>query len=175
MPIPNIILQTLATELVIEIAEQLAYEANTVQAEVDQYLGTVAAAGLTQEAIRDLVFGGNSVTARTFTESFKRRIVSIIDGAINKSWGDGMVARLNADDVDAEKKGRGLRLFTWRVESAKPCPDCSGRNGEKRSLAEWQSAGLPRSGWSLCGRNCKCILDSKGQGNFNYKRKRGLG
>lgn len=168
MPAPLAIVTTLTTELLVRIVTDMASEANKTQVDVDAYVDAALASGMTEEAVRDLVFGGGSVTTRTFTDAFKRRIVSIIDGAINKGWGDGMVARqVESGPLD--------QLYTWRAESAKPCPDCSARNGDKRSMAEWAIAGLPRSGWSLCGSNCKCILDKAGAGNFNYKRKRGVG
>lgn len=168
MPAPPTIIKTLITDIIVRIGSQLAHESNRLQSDIDAYLGAVETSGMSREAISALVFEGESVTARAFTDSFRRRIISIIDSSINRSWGDGMISRQSSESPDDQ-------LYTWRAESGDPCPDCAGRNGDKRSLAEWQIAGLPRSGWSLCHQNCKCILDSKGSGNFNYKRKRGLG
>lgn len=167
MPAPTAILAGILEALITEATIELSREANSTQMGLDSYIATLEASAISEESIREMVFGGGSKVASTFTEAYKRKIVSIIDQSINKAWGDGMTARQALEGKQ--------RLFTWRVESAKPCPDCSARNGQKRSLSEWQLAGLPRSGWSLCRKNCKCILDSKGAGNFNYKRKRGLG
>lgn len=53
-------------------------------------------------------------------------------------------------------------LFLWVNTSGRACPGprggCEARNDVKRTLQEWISLGLPRTGWSYCKHRCHCVL-----------------
>ena len=55
---------------------------------------------------------------------------------------------------------QGKLTFTWRAVGDKNmCDDCSGRHGEMGyTLQEWESLGLPGTGWSRCQGACRCVL-----------------
>jgi hypothetical protein len=49
--------------------------------------------------------------------------------------------------------------LTWiTVQDKKVCDDCGPRHGSTHSATEWIEMGLPRTGWSVCGGRCRCVL-----------------
>lgn len=54
------------------------------------------------------------------------------------------------------------KMYYWvTIGDSRVCPDCVGRGSmEPKEIEEWVSIGLPREGATLCGDNCRCILDS---------------
>ena len=55
-------------------------------------------------------------------------------------------------------------LFAWvTVAGHKVCGDCDGRGGAIKSYTDWESEGLPGSGWSVCKGYCYCVLDPSGK------------
>lgn len=52
----------------------------------------------------------------------------------------------------------GINMFKWITVSAKPCPDCMDRAGELGTNEYFQAIGEPQSGFSVCGRHCKCVI-----------------
>ena len=145
-------------ESVIELVQQ----SNQIQIDIDRFVNSQS--GMSVEGIRAAIFGDSSSVASSKVKAYQDYITRLVDGAINDAWGRGTAARQAENGTDV--------LYTWRIESAKPCPDCARRSGEERTLAEWEMVGLPRSGFSICGRNCKCIIDSQGKGGLNYKNPR---
>ena len=79
---------------------------------------------------------------------------SLVEG-INQT---GRAAQYQAYDADDKT------LFTWvTVAGHKICQDCQWRSGHQATLKEWESAGMPGTGWSVCGGHCYCILDPSGK------------
>ena len=163
MPLTENIVGGVLDAVIEDATISIVQEVNALQIAVDQYVASQSAMSI--EGLKAAIFGGESTVIASKLSAFQRYILKTIEGAINDSWGKGTTVR------QAEKPSD--TLYTWRVESAKPCPDCSSRNGQVRSLAEWQAFGLPRSGFSVCNRNCKCIIDSQGTGNFNRPKSKG--
>lgn len=55
--------------------------------------------------------------------------------------------------------GKTSRAYAWIVVlDGKECADCHPRHGESRTYEEWVEQGLPRTGWSVCGGYCRCVL-----------------
>lgn len=90
---------------------------------------------------RELREGGQLFTG--FNGMFKRNVLPSIDNVAQ-----GAVV---AENPDADE-------WEWITTSAKPCDDCAPRHGEVKEYREWEAIGLPRSGFSVCGDNCKCAL-----------------
>tara|TARA_S200002703_G_scaffold160073_1_gene176549 strand:- start:205 stop:1638 length:1434 start_codon:yes stop_codon:yes gene_type:complete len=79
---------------------------------------------------------------------------SLVEG-INQT---GRAAQYQAYDADDKT------LFTWvTVAGHKICQECQWRSGHQATLKEWESAGMPGTGWSVCGGHCYCILDPSGK------------
>tara|TARA_Y100000034_G_scaffold134556_1_gene203301 strand:- start:198 stop:1253 length:1056 start_codon:yes stop_codon:yes gene_type:complete len=51
----------------------------------------------------------------------------------------------------------GVERFQWvTVGDGKVCPDCDERHGETGTMEFFELLGLPGSGFSVCGPNCRC-------------------
>jgi hypothetical protein len=46
----------------------------------------------------------------------------------------------------------------WICALRKTCKDCLPRHGQTDSFQQWRLRGLPRTGWSVCTKNCMCML-----------------
>jgi len=165
MPFTENIIEQMLLRVLTKTSIQLISRANIAQLQIESFLATQGVA-MSTEQIQALIFGGESTVAKSALDTFRNIALRIITGAVNDAWGVGTELR-QVEDAPTGK------LYTWRVESANPCPDCSSRNGQRLTLPEWQAAGLPRSGFSVCGTNCKCTLDSKAEGPLNYSRSKG--
>lgn len=164
MPLTNIILEQALLSVLTKSTIQLVSNANMLQLEIDAFLARQGVV-MSPIEIQALIFGGESTVAASALQKFRNAALRIIAGTVNSGWGTGTEFR-QAEDDDGEQ-------YEWRVESNNPCPDCSSRNGQKMSYDAWRAAGLPRSGFSVCGTNCKCTLDRKGTGPLNYSRSKG--
>ena len=67
--------------------------------------------------------------------------------------------------------GAGVEQFRWIARSAKPCPDCSPREGEVETKEQWMMIGEPATGWSVCKQHCNCILEAvQYEGKTEFKK-----
>ena len=57
-----------------------------------------------------------------------------------------------------------VKLWSWlAIVDGKICPDCLDRHGwTAMTWEEWEAVGLPDSGNTICGQNCRCILTPAG-------------
>ena len=104
-------------------------------------------AGVTDAAILDILGNDLATHGRIFGElrnTIKRGIVSAIMQA----------SRVGADRV----YGDSVMMRWVSVGTPRICPDCEERIGEVRSWDEWESLGLPASGFSVCKEFCYCQL-----------------
>lgn len=83
------------------------------------------------------LFGG-------FSAAFKRAVNPVVDNVAQGA----LIAEVPATE----------REWEWVTTSVEPCDDCRPRHGLVKPYDEWRKLGLPRSGWSICGDNCKCVL-----------------
>ena len=79
-----------------------------------------------------------------FANNIRRGIISgIMQGA-----------RVGQDEV----YGNSVKFRWVSVGSSKVCVDCEARVGQVETWEEWQSLGLPATGFSVCKENCYCQL-----------------
>ena len=104
-------------------------------------------AGVTEAAIVDILGNDLATNGRIFGEfrnTIKRGIVSATMHA----------SRIGQDRVYGDSVG-----MQWvSVGSPRICVDCEERIGEVRTWDEWESVGLPASGFSVCKEFCYCQL-----------------
>ena len=104
-------------------------------------------AGLSQTAIVDILRNDLATNGRIFGEfrnTIKRGIVSATMHA----------SRIGQDRI----YGDSVAMQWVSVGSPKICVDCEDRIGEVRTWDEWESVGLPASGFSVCKEFCYCQL-----------------
>ena len=104
-------------------------------------------AGVTDAAILNILGDDLATNGRIFGEfrnTIKRGIVS---------------ATMQASRVGADRVYGDSVMMRWvSVGTPRICPDCEERIGEVRSWDEWESLGLPASGFSVCKEFCYCQL-----------------
>ena len=104
-------------------------------------------AGVADAAILDILGNDLATNGRIFGEfrnTIKRGIVSAIMQA----------SRIGQDRV----YGDSVMMRWVSVGTPRICPDCEIRIGDIKSWAEWESLGLPASGFSVCKEFCYCQL-----------------
>ena len=104
-------------------------------------------AGVSEGAIVNILRNDLATNGRIFGEfrnTIKRGIVSATMQA----------SRLGQDRVYGDRM-----MFRWvSVGTPKICVDCEERIGQVKSWEEWESLGLPASGFSVCKEFCYCQL-----------------
>jgi len=113
---------------------------------IDEYYRSRVAQGVSpntieKELIDDLENGG-----KMFNEF--RNVV--------KATAHGNMMRIS-DAAIAGENGVEVQ-YRWVAVFVNTCPDCMELHGEVKSWDEWESEGLPRSGNTVCGDNCQCML-----------------
>ena len=104
-------------------------------------------AGISESAILNILGNDLATNGRIFGEfrnTIKRGIVS---------------ATMQASRIGADRVYGDSVMMRWvSVGTPRICPDCEERIGEVRSWDEWESLGLPASGFSVCKEFCYCQL-----------------
>jgi hypothetical protein len=110
-------------------------------------------AGMSENMIKETLANDMGTGGRIFGELRNSTKASIVDG-INQSAKLGQYENYDLD------KGK----LAWvSVGGHKVCMDCDGRAGKELTFAEWETEGLPGSGWSVCQGYCYCVLDPTGK------------
>jgi hypothetical protein len=126
----------------IVLAAKVARSAITLQ----EYVQLRQAQGATLDIIRadlltDLEEGG-----RIFGE-FRNAMQPTFAGSINRFRDVGIFGEL------------GTKVeYRWCAVLVNTCVDCLDRHKQVHPLDYWEEEGLPRSGATVCGQNCKCVL-----------------
>lgn len=110
--------------------------------------------GMSQRQIVDAVYQ-DFLSDRTMFGSFQNAMADRLSNAV------GQLEEIAAEDVYAGVAGE--ILYKWiTVGDDVVCTDCEEREGEVRSLGEWQDVGIPASGFSVCGARCRCKIVPEG-------------
>ena len=78
-----------------------------------------------------------------------------IFGELRNSIKRGVIGGINQAFRPARQMGEVLR---WVAVSKNICDDCKSIAGEIDTWKNWQSRGVPGSGWSICREYCYCQL-----------------
>ncbi len=132
------------TTLEIILAAKIGRTALTLE----EYIQMRLSQGATLEIIRadlltDLEEGG-----RIFGE-FKNALQPTFAGSVNRFRDVGVLSETGISET-----------YRWVAVLVNTCPDCIDRHNQVKKWVDWEEEGLPRSGATVCGQNCKCILVS---------------
>lgn len=113
-----------------------------------EFIETQRVSGLGDREIQTLLLRDLNEGGRIFGE-FRRSFELNVEG------GMGELANASADvrfgrDATTEK--------VWIAALVNTCPDCLPRHGEIDTEENWSIRGKPRTGWSVCRKNCQCQL-----------------
>ena len=143
-----------ARELLEQTMGKMLYDADVFNSRVGKAVQTQSAAGLSSAAIAGGLASDMATGGPIFGEIRNTIKSSLVEG-INQTGRAGSFQAYDANDQT---------MFTWvTVAGHKICQDCGPRGGEQQTLKEWESQGMPGSGWSVCGGHCYCILDPSGK------------
>lgn len=115
---------------------------------LEEYISARLSQGATvdiieQDLLTDLEEGG-----RIFGE-FKNSLQPTFAGSTSRFRDVGLMAETGVSAT-----------YRWCAVLVNTCPDCIERHNQVKTWEEWEEEGLPRSGATVCGQNCKCILAS---------------
>ena len=122
--------------------------ANSFSNDVESFIGLMSASGVSQSEIKNILRNDLTERGRIFG-SLKNNSASTIR--------NGMENASNVSTRQAYEKA-GIKRFRWVSAGGKVCPDCENRAGVVGEMGYFDSIGLPKSGFSVCGRNCQCQL-----------------
>ena len=124
-------------------------QAASLEARLTNTVTQMAASGMGEVSIIDVLQRDLNDGGRLFSG-----IRSAFGGTLSAGLDDvaqqGLREFLGKDEADQK--------WEWVTTSGDPCKDCEPRHGEIKAWAEWEDEGLPRSGFSVCDMNCKCVL-----------------
>lgn len=151
-PVLGVSIERLAGSILGALSINIKAKAAKTAITLQEYVQTLRASGVADDVIRkslddDLTNGG-----RIFGEFF-RGISMDVSGRVGELTRKTSMLRFGfAPD---EK-------LSWvavsMTEGDKACPDCEPRHKEVDTFQNWTLRGLPKTGWSVCRSNCKCIL-----------------
>ena len=134
--------------LLLWIALGLGYDISIFSARIEREIAVLRASGTTELGIIGAIRRDYETNGRIFGElrnSVKRGVVL---GIMQSS-------RLGQSAI----YGDSVESFKWvTMQGGRVCEDCQPRAGEIATWQEWESIGMPGTGWSRCGGNCYCML-----------------
>ncbi|MDD5355945.1 MAG: hypothetical protein PHY56_05385 [Candidatus Omnitrophica bacterium] len=113
-----------------------------------EYIQMRLSQGATLEVIRADLLADLEEGGRIFGE-FKNALQPTFAGSTGRFRDIGELAETGIS-----------KTFRWVAVLVNTCPDCLERHNQVKTWAEWEEEGLPRSGATVCGQNCKCVLVS---------------
>lgn len=126
-------------------------EANKATLTFQQQVETLRALGMSDESIRQAILLDFVNDNGVYFGAYRSAIREQIAGGIHQAYQLGVNETYRVEDPS----GEGMYRWTT-VGDEKSCDDCAQRAGEERTLEEWQTIGMPKSGFSRCGRRCRC-------------------
>jgi len=133
-------------------AKQLAFRAEQSQLNIDAFF--VEHDNIAEDTLVALANETGTSTLGAAVGSYADAMAAIIREVLDISFSDGML-QYSLKEVDNDPNAE----MVWTVRSGNPCPDCSARNGEVKTLSEWELEGFPSDGITLCGGHCHCTLE----------------
>lgn len=139
----DVALDRLLTEFIVNTVSKL----NERQSRIDSFI-TIQRLTLTDLEIANLI--DDVGVARVQLEAMLNDII--------RAYKSSVIGAAQTGRADAQRKTTdGNDSFRWESDGV-DCPDCSNRSGRVETYAYWEAVGIPRSGTTICGASCKCVL-----------------
>ncbi|HCI03987.1 TPA: hypothetical protein DE059_03595 [Candidatus Peribacteria bacterium] len=142
------------TALEISLYTSIDGTTQTTITSIEELIGKMRLQGMDDDSIRrflvnDLKSGGRIFG--TYTNALGRFTTNAVEEA------GGIASR-------GVFERAGITNFQWQTAGGNVCPDCISRSGDTRTMEQWRMVGIPKSGFSVCGFNCNCVLVPSGKG-----------
>jgi len=135
-------------DLNVVVSQKMKSTAGKAVLDLEDLITQLRASGATEQVVRQALLNDLESVGRIFG-AFRNGVKNNIKDAI-----------LSAGNISANKayEQAGIQEFKWVTVSTKPCPDCEDRHGEVADMEFFETIGLPKSGFSVCGTHCQCQL-----------------
>lgn len=107
----------------------------------------------------------NGQTSEGIKENLRRqllpggRLSSMVEASLKRSHSTFVYQSSGFGQESIRKQAINPKTkLKWVINSFNTCPDCLVRNGRIETYEMWLKLGMPKSGFSVCGNNCKCDL-----------------
>jgi len=122
--------------------------ANSFTNDIESFIGLMQSSGVSQSEIKNILKNDLAEAGRIFGSLKNNSASSIRNGIESASNISSRQAFANA----------GIERFRWVSTGNNVCPDCENRAGVIGEMEYFDTIGLPKSGFSVCGINCQCQL-----------------
>ena len=131
--------------------ESLFFDVTTFTNEINKQVSLLTANGLSQKQIASVLSNDLKNGGRIFGQLKNNTKAKVVE-TVNQS-----------SKIGQESEYSGNEKFAWvTVGGHKVCLDCEGRTGMIMTYDQWETEGLPGTGWSVCQGYCYCVLDPTG-------------
>ena len=136
-------------EMQIVLTSGLLAEAQKQTLTLEQLINKMKLSGMSIAEIKSVLLTDLTEGGQIFGD-FRKQFKATVKGGLEDT-ARGAVKNIIGDDVE---------LWDWLgITDGKICPVCLKRhNMEPMKYEKWQTIGLPGSGVTLCGKNCRCVL-----------------
>jgi len=131
------------------ISNQIGMAAAQTTLTIEEAVTNMKISGMSSSAIRQTLMDDLDISGPLFG-GFRSKIRGSIKNGIEYSSNGSSNGRF----IEA-----GIKRFQWvSIGDGKVCPDCEEKHGEEGTMEFFELLGLPASGFSICGPNCRCVL-----------------
>lgn len=131
------------------ISNQIGMAAAQTTLTLEEAITNMKISGMSSSAIRQTLMDDLDIAGPLFG-GFRSKIRGSIKNGIEYSSNGSSNGRF----IEA-----GIKRFQWvSIGDGKVCPDCEEKHGEEGTMEFFELLGLPASGFSICGPNCRCVL-----------------
>ena len=133
--------------LEITLSSQISNAAAQTTLSLEEAITNMKVSGMADSAIRQSLLSDLNSGGPIFG-SFRNKVKNTVKNGVEFSS--------NQSSKGVFVKA-GVERFQWvTVGDGKVCPDCDERHGETGTMEFFELLGLPGSGFSVCGPNCRC-------------------
>lgn len=129
-------------------------EIDTFSVALKNEIAAMRIRGVSEAAIFQTLLADAERGGRVFG-SLSAGIKSQMYGTISEAAAAGESQYYDDQGIDQSE-------LEWMVVSKNPCQDCLDREGRKETADFWSTIGKPRSGVTICNKNCQCHLEPTG-------------
>ena len=143
--------------MIVGTIDQMVFNVNVFSEKINKTVVNMTNAGMNRQVITNTLNQDMKNGGQIFGE-LRNETRETLVGGINKSGALGQYETYLDNGITEESK------FAWVTASGhKICIDCAGRGGVEKTFEQWESEGLPGSGWSVCRGYCYCVIDPVGK------------
>ena len=140
-------------DMAISLAIELDAVASHTAIDVDAFIKQMRNSGMTDKEIIAVLQDDLAIGGRIFGQ-FKNGLKNTVKTGVT------MAANTAARKIFLDA---GVEVYEWQTSGSGSCPDCIPRHGLKGTWEEFEAIGLPKSGFSVCGMHCNCVIVPQGK------------